>query len=128
MSAPDLRRPEFHEVPILSVGDRGWDEARQAFNLLVDSDRLPSRCRVTPTRGAALRRGLVLPSRARLRRAARLARAPAVPPDRFTTWTALLRFPDDEAIPEPLRGGAFAVVMGASREMRLTAGTSCASW
>ncbi|MGY1761431.1 FAD-binding oxidoreductase [Geodermatophilus sp. SYSU D00779] len=36
MSALDLRRPESQEVRILRAEDRGWDEARRAFNLLID--------------------------------------------------------------------------------------------
>jgi FAD/FMN-containing dehydrogenase len=36
MSALDLRRPESQEVRILHAGDHGWDQARRAFNLLVE--------------------------------------------------------------------------------------------
>ena len=34
-------------------------------------------------------------------------------PDELMTWANLMRFPDDEAIPEPVRGGSFAIVMAA---------------
>jgi FAD/FMN-containing dehydrogenase len=34
-------------------------------------------------------------------------------PDELMTWTALMNFPPEDAIPEPLRGRAFTVVMAA---------------
>jgi FAD/FMN-containing dehydrogenase len=34
-------------------------------------------------------------------------------PEELMTWTTLLRFPDAPEVPEPVRGGSFAVFMGA---------------
>jgi hypothetical protein len=34
-------------------------------------------------------------------------------PEELMTWAKLLQFPDDPEVPEPLRGGSFAVVMAA---------------
>lgn len=46
-------------------------------------------------------------------------------PDELMTWASPLQFPDAPFVPEPVRGGSFAVVYGAFSAAKARAAPSC---